>query len=73
MNYGPTAKQLEEISKQPRVFALPTETEDTAGWFEDGQRDAAKGRKCDYGSCSLVANQNAYLAGYASYAPLTKE
>lgn len=67
MNYGPTAKQLEKISRQPGMWVLPVETEDTTGWFEDGQRDAAKGRKCDYGSCGLLANQNAYLAGYSGY------
>ena len=61
--YGPTAQQLSKVKVH---WTLPLERLDTEGWYSDGVEDARSGRKCDYGSCAIKANQDAYLAGYKS-------
>ena len=61
--YGPTAKQLSRMSAH---WVLPQERLDTDGWYSDGVEDARSGRECNYGSCVIKANQDAYLAGYKS-------
>ena len=66
MNYGPTAKQLEKIGKKLMKNMTIIEIPEPEGWFEDGQRAARNGRKCDYGSCKMKVNQDAYVAGYNS-------
>jgi len=62
--YGPTGKQLGKLGELLRYTVQ--ETLDVAGWYEDGARDASKGRRCDFGDCQLQENQDAYKAGYRS-------
>ena len=65
MNYGPTSKQLDQYGKaHPEIFQVPTEKSDCQGWYDDGKRDAEKGRRADYGCCKLLSNQMNYLSGY---------
>ena len=62
--YGPTAKQLEKMWPAVASVFVVKEYEDPDGWYEDGYRDARKGRPCDYGQCSASVNQEAYVRGY---------
>ena len=60
MNYGPTSKQLDAVKLRP----VKSERPDGEGWYQDGERDAQKGRPADYGCIKLAHNQVNYLAGY---------
>jgi hypothetical protein len=63
MNYGLTSKQLSKIKIR---WELRPEEIDIEGWFEDGQRDAIKGKQLNYGCAKLKENQDAYIKGYNS-------
>ena len=63
-NYGPTSKQLDAVATVLLRKLKVAEYEDPDGWYEDGYRDARKGRPCSYGQCSIAVNQEAYVRGY---------
>jgi hypothetical protein len=60
--YYITSKQLDQI----KIARPGKESLDPDGWFEDGQRDAKKGKVLNYGCIKLKENINAYVNGYNS-------
>lgn len=58
--YGPTSKQLDKVKINWDV----KETIDEEGYYEDGERDAKKGRASIVNHITIKENQEAYLRGY---------